>query len=137
MIHLESEWLDRFVTLELGHPVRGFDVFAEPARLGNFDQREWTYVRKNGSRLDVRVSVTAVRNPDGSLQGFLAVGIDITAAKLLEHDLRVNNEKLAEETRRAEQANLAKSNFLAAMSHEIRTPMNAILGMADMMWETK
>jgi PAS domain S-box-containing protein len=139
MIHLESEWLERSAALtqEMGHPVQGFDVFSEPVRLGNFDQREWTYVRKDGSTLDVRVSVTAIRNPDGSLQGFLAVATDITVAKLLEHDLRVNNEKLEEQTRRAEEANLAKSNFLAAMSHEIRTPMNAILGMSDMLAESR
>ncbi len=38
---------------------------------------------------------------------------------------------------KAEAAHQAKSNFLAAMSHEIRTPMNGILGMAELMLETK
>ncbi|MEC5218306.1 signal transduction histidine kinase/ActR/RegA family two-component response regulator [Actimicrobium sp. GrIS 1.19] len=37
----------------------------------------------------------------------------------------------------AEEANRAKSNFLANMSHEIRTPMNAILGMSDLILETR
>ena len=44
----------------------------------------------------------------------------------------VENERIKEEARIAEQASKAKSNFLANMSHEIRTPMNAIIGLDEM-----
>jgi two-component system, sensor histidine kinase RpfC len=45
--------------------------------------------------------------------------------------------KLTDALARAEEANIAKSRFLATMSHELRTPLHAIIGMADMLRGTR
>ena len=47
--------------------------------------------------------------------------------------LEASNRSLALATAAAEQANRAKSAFLATMSHEIRTPMNGVIGMVDVL----
>lgn len=64
---------------ELGVAVEpGFEVFVAKARLGGPDEREWTYIRKDGSRFPVLLSVTALRHEDGEITGFLGIGSDIT-----------------------------------------------------------
>jgi signal transduction histidine kinase len=57
------------------------------------------------------------------------------AAENLEERVRERTAQLAVATRRAQQANKAKSVFLANMSHELRTPLNAVIGYAEIVEE--
>nr|CRH07060.1 putative histidine kinase with PAS sensor and response regulator receiver domain [Candidatus Magnetococcus massalia] len=241
----------------------GIDALFFRARQGLADEREWSYVHRDGKKIPVRLSVTPIRahgKDEGELTGFLGIGWDISEQKRLESALRDNNwrlqtalnaaqagtffyqidtdylvwdarsleifgiheeqfggnyeawssclldeerdkvtqqltqmvenrrsntmdleyrvqhlqdnhvrtiraqgwvhrdenrqaryisglhfditeqkkgEMLLQEARRvAEEANQAKSDFIASMSHEIRTPMNAVIGLSDVLLET-
>ena len=72
----------------------------------------------------------AIRDEDGKLREIQTVGRDITDRKAVE-------ERLTGTLDEAQAANRAKGLFLAAMSHEIRTPMNGVLGMTNLLLDTK
>jgi PAS domain S-box-containing protein len=59
----------------------GFEVFAAKARLGQEYEREWTYIRKDGSRFPVILTITAIRTDRGEIVGFMGIAKDITAEK--------------------------------------------------------
>ncbi|MFO0770536.1 MAG: PAS domain S-box protein [Nitrospiraceae bacterium] len=131
------------LTVQFGRQIKGFDVFVENARQGGYDEREWTYIRKDGRRLIVLLTITALRNPAGVITGILAVAKDITQRKESEaalaqasQDLEFKNTELAHARDEALAAAKLKADFLATMSHEIRTPMNAIIGMTGLLLET-
>ena len=103
----------------------GFEALAFKASRGIEDSYELTYVRKDGSRFPAIVSITALRDDDGDIIGYLLIGADNSVRKQVELELQ---KAMAV----AEKANLAKSDFLSSMSHELRTPLSAILGFAQL-----
>jgi len=76
----------RQLSERFGQPLAGFDVLVEAARLGGYEEREWTYLRKDGDRITVSLVVTAVRDPTGTLTGFLGIAKDVTALKQAAHN---------------------------------------------------
>ena len=93
-------------------------------------------------RLSVGDLTTRTGLPHGPGElGQLAAAFDDMAESLekhqmqqrLEEDLRRQNEALAEENRRVQEVNQAKSEFVSLVSHELRTPLTAISGYLDLL----
>ena len=128
------------LSLELNTPITpGFEALVFKASRGIEDIYELTYIRKDGSRVPAMVSVTALRDAQDDIIGFLLIGTDNTVRKAVEREraqldqeLRDKNLELLGAKSAAEKANLAKSEFLSSMSHELRTPLSAILGFAQL-----
>jgi PAS domain S-box-containing protein len=75
------------LSAEIGTPISpGFDALVFKASRGIEDIYELTYIRKDGSRFPAVVSVTALRDAHGAIIGYLLIGTDNTARKLVEED---------------------------------------------------
>ncbi len=96
IIHDRKQVAQRAAELsaELGVPVEpGFEAFVAKARRGETDEREWTYIRKDGSRFPVLLSLTALRDASGNITGYMGIASDITSRKEAEAALRESENK--------------------------------------------
>lgn len=126
---------------ELGALNRQIPLDAESSRLvGEAFNRVFTsgiaetsvglqFVRKDGSRRFLESSVALLKDKKGRTAGFSGFLRDVTERKRGE---ALQREKLA-----ADAANQAKNEFIAKMSHEIRTPLNSIIGMVELVLDTR
>lgn len=89
LVHLpeEVEARGRELTQRYGEPIEGFRVFVHEPELRGAETREWTYVRKDGVHLTVSLSVTAMRDESGEINGYLGIAGDITERKAAEERL--------------------------------------------------
>lgn len=103
--------------------------------------REVAAQRKDGTVFPIELGINriGVGNAGDTLEETLFVGLirDISDRKRVEADLNLYMNELEMAVAQAENANIMKSLFLATMSHEIRTPMNGVIGMTELLLETR
>jgi len=96
ILHDTAEVTKRAAELskELGGTVLpGFEVFVAKAKLSYAEEREWTYIRKDGSRLQVRLSVTAMHGSSREITGYMGIAADLTERNQAQSKLRDSNSK--------------------------------------------
>lgn len=89
---------------------------------------EHSRVKPDGSKVFLSISARPTFDEKGTFIGYRGIGRNVTERK-------TNQKALNDALIASEQANRAKSEFLATMSHEFRTPLNAIIGFSEMLKE--
>ncbi len=104
------------MSLELGAQIEpGFEALVFKASREIEDIYELTYIRKDGSRFPAVVSVTALRDAQEAIIGYLLIGTDNTARKQAEEAL-LRSELLA-----------GAGRLAASIAHEINNPLEALI----------
>ena len=86
------------LSIELGTPITpGFEALVFKASRGIEDIYELTYIRKDGSRFPAVVSVTALRDAQDAIIGYLLIGTDNTARKLVEAEQKKLDQRLRDQ----------------------------------------
>ena len=100
-----------------------FSVLVEKSRRNSHEEVQYKYIRKNETFFPVSLTITAIKDNEGVITGFMGVAIDISEREKAEKVLRESLEKEKELSE-------LKSRFVSMASHEFRTPLSTVLSSA-------
>lgn len=100
----------------------GFEAFVYKAReQKTADENEWTYIRKDGKRIPVILSVTALWNDSGEVTGYLGIAYDYTEKQAFIEEIQYKNKEL--------------DQFAYIVTHDLKAPLRAISTLSDFIEE--
>ncbi len=97
IIHELSEVEERGKELskEYNQEITGFRVFVHKCETEGSEQREWTYVKKDGTKFPVSLVVTAIRDTEQKIVGYLGIATDISEQKKAKEELIIERARLS------------------------------------------
>ncbi len=95
IFHLPKQMEQRAKELsrQYDRSISGFEIFVHEVRTGGTDTRQWTYICRDGSLKQVRLSVSALHDGQGKVIGFLGMAMDLTRQLEAEESARVSIER--------------------------------------------
>lgn len=99
------------------------------------EQHEAVYIKKDGSEVNISLTISPIKNLEGEIIGSSLIIHDITKRVQAENKLKVIAWNLQEKSKELEEANKEMEAFSYSVSHDLRAPLRSILGFTELIQE--
>lgn len=123
-INAEAQVLSK----EFNEEISGFKTFTCKANKDLYYEKEWTYISKGRKKTPILLSITALKDQDGTIVGYLGIGKDISKEKELEKKKEEEKNKLFHISRMSSLGELS-----AGVAHEINNPLTIVVANLELL----